>query len=413
MLTALAYGRDPFTGQPIPHDALLNHVEVARALFFALSALDAGPPRQPDWDALRESLDVEVERCWLDYCRFVDSTPVAVGDLAALTGEAERLGLAGDDAGTRDWRSIGHRIIDDRPPEVREESRRLISLLLNDNPRDYVAWTIEGTPGYYTIAFGTIWSGMPDDPEPWCDLDSLPIYAIHPEKLFCRDVPFSAIVPPEDDSQTGSGCPFCGEDHGLEDSAGSQDRRRAPRNRTHAFLASQGQATLILLDGLFLAQELKRLRRGEAAFAAGASAQQPPNAAPSRLDAGALVQALETHAHVGASDRFLFFYPEDRTPVLEGAIPACMTILTCSDLIWSAIEEAVGSHGDIHRFVLVADDLAYSGLAEEISERGDALCLIKRRDQGPQQVSHMPADLPYQYVDHVLAEAMGLPPDAR
>jgi hypothetical protein len=48
VLRALAYGKNPLTGQELPRDSICHHPQVIRALFIAIEHLDPHAPTPPD-----------------------------------------------------------------------------------------------------------------------------------------------------------------------------------------------------------------------------------------------------------------------------------------------------------------------------------------------------------------------------
>jgi len=68
IVASLADGADPFSGKQLRRESVFQDVEVARGLFFALSAIRSHDPRQMPLDALLQKARSEEQAIWDEYC---------------------------------------------------------------------------------------------------------------------------------------------------------------------------------------------------------------------------------------------------------------------------------------------------------------------------------------------------------
>ena len=77
IVSALADGSDPFSGQRIPDSCVLHNAEVVRALFFAIAQLKALKLEEATLCELQSSISTKLQWSWEEYCAFQHSEPWA------------------------------------------------------------------------------------------------------------------------------------------------------------------------------------------------------------------------------------------------------------------------------------------------------------------------------------------------
>jgi len=87
-----------------------------------------------------------------------------------------------------------------------------------------------------------------------------------------------------------------------------------------------------------------------------------------------------------------------------------LKLVRCKELPCFAMDDVINSLPTVGRVVLVADQMQYPAFLYDLVERGYAVGVLKHRQENESDPSVMPYNLPYQYVDYVIADCLGVAP---
>jgi hypothetical protein len=87
-----------------------------------------------------------------------------------------------------------------------------------------------------------------------------------------------------------------------------------------------------------------------------------------------------------------------------------LKLVQCKELPCFAMDDVVNSLPTVGRVVLVADQMQYPAFLCDLVDRGYAVGVLKHRQENESDPSVMPCNLPYQYVDFVIADCLGVAP---
>ncbi len=87
-----------------------------------------------------------------------------------------------------------------------------------------------------------------------------------------------------------------------------------------------------------------------------------------------------------------------------------LKLVRCKELPCFAMDDVVNSLPTVGRVVLVADQMQYPAFLYDLVERGYAVGVLKHRQENDLDWSVMPSNLPYQYVDYIVADCLGVAP---
>ena len=171
------------------------------------------------------------------------------------------------------------------------------------------------------------------------------------------------------------------------------------------FINSSESSTVVLIDMDFLYKEFHRIRLFYARY-------YNVNNLRTHIDELTLIDSIcrQIRLNKQLSSFYAFHLSTKITDLFSTRQYKHIEFVRCRELPCFAMDDVVNSLPTVGRVVLVADQMQYPAFLYDLVDSGYAVGVLKHRQENDMDWSVMPYNLPYQYVDFVIADCLGVAP---